>query len=208
MMASLRLFDALPDFGKLPGMTAASQPIESPEPDDIRPPEPDIGSIVQAEVERAEEALAQRLAEEHAAALQSLRIEHAAALADQATALGDVAGKTIAARLVDMETQVVARVTAAVARIVGGMLSDDLQKRSIESLAQAVHSAIADQEAVRIEVRGPQGLFAALADALPDRAGSIDYVERDGFDLTVTVDGDLFETRLGEWSTALSEILA
>ena len=37
--------------------------------------------------------------------------------------------------------------------------------------------------------------------------GNFGYIEAPGFDLSVTIDGNLFETRLSEWSAILSEIL-
>jgi hypothetical protein len=57
-------------------------------------------------------------------------------------------------------------------------------------------------------VRGPQSLFETLSAALGDHAGEFSYVEAPGFDLAVTIDGNLFETRLSEWSAALADILA
>ena len=129
-------------------------------------------------------------------------------MAAQAEQLGEIAGQMIAARFGSMEAEVVDHVTAAVARIVGGILSEDLQKRSIDSLARSRsrrHRATAMRSASRCAARSR--CSPRLSDALPDRVGSIDYIEGDGFDLTVTIDGNLFETRLSEWSAALSEIL-
>jgi hypothetical protein len=207
MMATVRLFDALPDFATQRPRLAADNHAP-PARGEAPTPQPDIGAIVRNEVARAEQALAHRLTEEHEAALLAERERHDRNIAAQAQQLGDIASQMIAARFGSMEAEVVDHVTAAVARIVGGVLSEDLQRRSIETLARSVRSAIADRETIRIEVRGPQSLFEALAASLPERVGSIDYIEGSGFDLTVRVDGNLFETRLSEWSAALSEILA
>ncbi len=208
MMATARLFDALPDFATPRPRLAAENRAPTPVArSDNHAPQPDIGAMVRTEVARAEQALAERLAEEHQSALQAERDQFQRGMAAQAEQLGEIASQMIAARFGSMETEVVDHVTTAVARIVGGILSEDLQKRSIDSLARSVRSAIADRDTIRIEVRGPQSLFTALEGALPDRVGSIDYIEGDGFDLTVRIDGNLFETRLSEWSAALSEIL-
>ncbi|TIR88239.1 MAG: hypothetical protein E5X08_32115, partial [Mesorhizobium sp.] len=103
----------------------------------------------------------------------------------------------------------VAELTAAtVARIIGGVVSDDLQERSIEALARTVSAAIADSEAVRIGVRGPLSLFEPLKASLGDRAANLDFTEAAGFDLTVTIDETVFETRIAEWSASLSEVLS
>ena len=77
----------------------------------------------------------------------------------------------------------------------------------MESLAQSIRAAVEEHETFRIEVRGPQSLFEALQAALGDQAGNFGFVEAPGFDLSVTIDGNLFETRLSEWSAVLSEIL-
>ena len=87
-------------------------------------------------------------------------------------------------------------------------LSDELAKRSLESLAQSIRAAVGDTEAVRIQVRGPQSLFETLQAALGERGGSFDYVEAPGLDLIVSIDGNLFETRLSEWAGAMQEILS
>ncbi len=208
MMATARLFDALPDFATPRPRLAADNQVAPPVARaEARAPQADVGDIVRTEVARAERALGERLAKEHEAALQAERDRFAHGMSAQAEQLGEIASQMIAARFGSMEAEVVDHVTSAVARIVGGILSEDLQKRSIDSLARSVRSAIADRDTIRIEVRGPQSLFTALEAALPDRVGSIDYLESDGFDLTVKIDGNLFETRLSEWSAALSEIL-
>ena len=90
----------------------------------------------------------------------------------------------------------------------GGLVSDDLQKRSLEALARTIGEAVADNEAVRIGVRGPLSLFETLKTALGPRAANLDFVEMPGFDLTVAIDEAVFETRIAEWSAALSEALS
>ena len=62
--------------------------------------------------------------------------------------------------------------------------------------------------AVRIGVRGPLSLFETLQAALGSRAANLDFVEAPGFDLTVTIDEAVFETRMAEWSATLSEALS
>ncbi|TIU24661.1 MAG: hypothetical protein E5W38_30465, partial [Mesorhizobium sp.] len=87
-------------------------------------------------------------------------------------------------------------------------VSDDLQKRSLDALTRTIGAAVADSEAVRIGVRGPLSLFEPLKAALGDRAANLDFTEAPGFDLTVTIDETVFETRIAEWSASLSEVLS
>jgi hypothetical protein len=210
LMAALRLIDALPDFG-----APVHAEREARTPDTVHrpasPPQPpavDIEGMIRAAVARAEEALAARLAAEHEAALQAERKRYAEELQALARSFGDEAGATIAARLAEIERGVGEHVSAAVARLLGGILSGDLQRRSLDSLAKAIAAAVDDADAVRIEVRGPQSLFSGLSTALAGHAASLHHVEADGFDLSVTIDGTVFETRLSEWSAILSEVLS
>ena len=47
-------------------------------------------------------------------------------------------------------------------QIVSSIVSDDLQKRSLDALLGTISAAVADSEAVRIGVRGPLSLFEPL----------------------------------------------
>lgn len=203
-MTALALFDVLEDFG------ARQQPAGSPsarQPEVAATPRPSIDEIVRAEVARAEAAQEERLSLAHAAEMEALRQEHAAAMDAMLRRIGETAGETIALRLGEMEERVSQQAATSAARILGSVLSDELQQRSMESLAKSIRDALAGREAARIEIRGPQSLLGALQVALGERSGSFGFVEAPGFDLSVTIDGNVFETRLSEWSAVLSEIL-
>ena len=139
--------------------------------------------------------------------LDALRQEHAAQVDEIFRAIGETAGETIALRLGEMEDRIGHQAATAAARILGSFLSEELQKRSMESLARSIRAAVEERESFRIDIRGPQSLYEALRKALGDQAGNFGYVEAPGFDLSVSIDGNLFETRLSEWSAVLSEIL-
>ncbi|MEQ1954266.1 hypothetical protein [Mesorhizobium sp. CN2-181] len=205
-MAVLRLIDALPDFGEpaRPDVRAGASVAAPIQP----PPQVNVAEIVRAEVERAEQAMMMRLTVEHEAALLAERQRHDETVEALAQRLGGEAGTAVATRFAELERDVGAHVSDVVARLLGGVLSDNLQKRSLASLARSIEAAIHDTEAVRIDVRGPQSLFAGLSAVLADRAANLHHVETEGFDLSVTLDGTVFETRLSEWSAILSEILA
>lgn len=205
-MSIAALFERLTDFAPHVPEEVETEAPEAPEyPQAV--PEPDIPAIVAAAVADAEDALTARLNDEHAAALEAEREGHAAEIAALGARIGAETGTAIAARIDEMEARVVHLATDAAARIIAGLVSNDIQKRSIEGLATSILAAIADREAVRVKVSGPQFMFDALAAAMGDRAENIDFAESMGFDLSVSIDDNLFETRLGEWSHALSETL-
>lgn len=205
IMTALALFDVLKDFGTRPQQAASAVSPLHAEP--VIPTRPSVEEIVAAEVARAEAALEQRLALTHAAELESLREQNAAEMDGALRRIGETAGEAIALRLGEMEERIGGQAASAAARVLGSFLSDELQKRSMESLAQSIREAVAGRESFRIEIRGPQSLYEALHAALGEKSGHFGYVEAPGFDLSVTIDGNLFETRLSEWSAILSEIL-
>ncbi|MFD2058169.1 hypothetical protein ACFSQT_35335 [Mesorhizobium calcicola] len=207
-MPSAALFDLLPDFGTR--AQRAAQPRATADSDhkpEASTPQADIGRLIAEAVAQAEAALEARLSVAHEAALEAERQANAEEARVFLESLGDDVGKAVSSRIDAMEARVTGLVAATVARIIGGIVSDDLQKRSIEALAGVIREAVGDAEAVRIAVRGPLSLFETLKASLGPRAANLDFVETAGFDLTVAIDEAVFETRMAEWSTTLSEVL-
>jgi len=208
-MPSAALFDLLPDFATR--TQRAGQPRVTADPQhkpETPEPQADIGTLIAEAVAQAEAALEARLSIVHEAALEVERQANAEEARVFLEGIGDDVGKAVSLRIDAMEARVTGLVAATVARMIGGIVSDDLQKRSIEALAGAIREAVGDAEAVRIAVRGPLSLFEILKTSLGPRAANLDFVETPGFDLTVAIDEAVFETRMAEWSTTLSEILA
>lgn len=202
-MAAFALIDALPDFGKR-GSHAGPVPAAMK----TAPPELDTASLVEARIALAEAAVADQLGKEYEAALASEREAQAAELARLSETLGQQAGQLIDARFEEMDRQVADMVATTAARILGSVLSDELQKRALQSLAESIRDAVRDREAVRIRVRGPRSLFEGLTSSLGAVGARVDFTEEPGFDLVAQIDGSLIETRMGEWSAALEKILA
>ena len=208
-MASVALFDLLPDFGTRAQRGAQPQATSEAERKPEAPaPQADIGTLIAEAVAEAEAALEARLAVDHQATLDAERQANAEEAKAFLDSFGGDLGAAVAARIEAMEARLTGLVGATVGRIIGGIVTDDLQKRSIEALARTIGEAVADSEAVRISVRGPLSLFETLKTSLGPRAAQLDFVESPGFDLTVAIDETVFETRIAEWSASLSEILS
>jgi hypothetical protein len=207
-MQSAALFDLLPDFGAR--QPRAEKPaVDLPSPVRHAPPPPiDVDALIADAVALAEAAVEARLTLAHEAALEQERQASAEEARAFLETLGEDVGKKIGERIDAMETRISALVGTTVTRVVGGFLSKDLQRRSLEALAVSIRESIGDAEAVRINVRGPLSMFEALKAALGPRAANLDFVEAPGFDLTIAIDDTMFETRMSEWSAALSEILS
>jgi hypothetical protein len=206
-MAHAALYDLLPDFGAaVPRARApAGEAHHATAPEK---PAIDVEALVARAVADAEAALEARLASAHEQALEAERQKSAEAMQAFLQGMGRDIGEAIAGRIDTLETHVNERAGAAVARIVGNLLGADLQKRSLQALARTVSESIGDRDALRIGVRGPQSMFETLQAALGPRAVHLDFTEAPGFDLTVTLDDTVFETRMAEWAGVLAEVLA
>lgn len=202
-MADRALADFLPDFGAK--VAAAKTVVELPVAHQPAAAEPDLAEIVAAEVAIAEARIRSEMTEAMDAALAAEREAHQAEIAGLQTTFGAEAGARIAAGMDEAETRLAALTAGAAARILSSVLSDDLARRSVESLGVAIREAITDREAVRIKVSGPQSMFETLSASLGPVAARCDFIEAPGFDLTVAIDGTLFETRLAEWSATIGE---
>ncbi|TGU59055.1 hypothetical protein EN790_33640, partial [Mesorhizobium sp. M2D.F.Ca.ET.147.01.1.1] len=156
------------------------------------PPQADIGALIAEAVADAEAALEARLTAAHAAALEAERQANDDAAKAFLESFGGDLGATVKTRIDALEERVAELTGVTIARIIGGIVSDDLQNRSLDALARTINAAIADSEAVRIGVRGPLSLFEPLKAALGDRAANLDFTEAPGFDLTVTIDETVF----------------
>lgn len=209
-MATYALADILPDFGAPPPPRPAQPAVAEPAPKSVRAvvPEEELRSRIEAAVRATEAAVEARLAAAHEQALADAEARHAGELERLRGELGEQAGRIVAERLDRMEADVVALTSAVVARVLGVSLTEDIKRHALDELGRAIVAAVGDREAVRIRIKGPLFLYEALKPGLARFADGIEFSEEPGFDLTVSIDTGLFETRLGDWSSALSEVLA
>jgi hypothetical protein len=206
------LADFLPDFGaerKSAPPSSDRQQIQPPPAagglPSIATPAQDIGALVSAEVALAEARVREEMQSEADAAISAEREQHAAEIAALNEKLGAEAAARISSAIADAEARIAELTAGTAARILSSVLSDELTRKSVAHLAATVRAAIADKDAVRIKVVGPAPLFETLKGALGPAAARCDFAEAPGFDLTVSVEGTLYETRLAEWSAAIGE---
>ncbi|WP_274425769.1 hypothetical protein [Chelativorans sp. YIM 93263] len=212
-MPTLALADALPDFGvaKAPaarpnaGMSpSATSPATAPQ---SRSDEREARKAADA-VAKAEAEVAERLQHEYEEKLSAERQRHKQEIEELQEQLGKNAAETIAARFAGMERQTIDLTSALVARILGVTLSEELQNRAVEHLSRIIAETLTDREAVRISVYGTGFLCEQLRTMLGERSAQVDFVETPGLDLSIHIDESILETRLTEWSEALSEVLS
>lgn len=206
---ALAIADFLPDFAPPPRPVPAAVilPMRSEPPAPAPQPQPapvDVDAIVADAVAKAEADLGRHLEalyEERAAEDRARHEEEMVAL--RATLAVELAGKTAAA-LSSLERQAIEEATSVCARILSQIVDEDVRSRAVEALAGSVRGAIGDADAIRIRVSGPQSLFMPFAAAMGDHARHLEFTESESYDLTVSLDETLFETRLAEWSSALT----
>jgi len=211
-MAALALADVLPDFGsKTPESvnpfgessdTGGFGPRHVAEANAVAE-----AAAMEARLEEARQAVREELSRRYAQEIAVEREHHASELNALRAMLGEEAGAKIAAGLGKIEERVVALTTSVATRILGVSLTEDLQRRSIDQLARLIREAMEDREAVRVRISGAPLLFEALKAALGDRAAGFEFSESESFDLSVSIDESIFETRLSEWSDALAEVM-
>jgi hypothetical protein len=214
LMRALALSDFLPDFAvrslnPQSSGNGVGPLVDHPEPPAAAAPAAaELNALIREVVAKAEAEITGRLSAIYEATLQAERDKHAAELERLQADFGTEIGVRISAQLDELEASVGLVATSLTGRIISSLLTEDIQKRSLESLRRSIVEALRDNDTVRIQVQGPLSLFEPLSAALGERAGSLQYVEAPGFDLTVSIDGNLFETRLCEWSTALAGALS
>lgn len=218
-MGSVALANALKDFGE--AAPAASEafldtrsfpalPEMNLEPMPTFPAvEPvDVDALIAEAVAAAEEQLSDKLAGEHAASLQAERDRHEQDIAELHQQFAEEASTKVLAAVVEMEERLVELTGSVTARILGNFLTEDIRTRSLQKLADLIKDALTDGETARIRAQGSLSFFQALTDRLPGYADQLAFTESPNFDLTVTIDDSVYETRLAEWSAALAEALA
>ena len=204
-MAAVALADLLVDFGAR--QMRAADAVPSQRPVAVAPAQPSVGAMVAAEVARAEAALEERLSKMHSADLQAERERHQSEIAALQLRHGAEMGAAIASACEVLEQRFSESVTAPVTRILARLMTQDLSRRSVASLQAMIAEAMRDRGSVRIVVSGPAPLCEGVGAALGERAASVEFRECEGLDLAVSVDGGLLETRIGEWSAMLGEIV-
>lgn len=209
-MAAQALADLLTDFGNRPHRSppkAVEQ--RAPKLEPISEPQPivDVSAMVAEEVAKAEAAVTERLSAIYEATLEAERKSHAAERDELRRNLGTEAAALIASQFAKAEEELVALTTTAAARILSGILTEQMQQNAIAALSAKIREAIRERDAVRIRVQGPQLLYEALSASLGELANNVEFTERASFDLSVNIDSSIYETRFAEWSAELAGVL-
>ncbi len=203
------LSNALPDFAAAERAPRPPMPErQESAPAVSRTSDAEWQARLNAAVADAEARLREKLGEEHEAALEKLAETHKAELAAVSQDFAATMGAAITAQFQEFEERVTALTSSSAARLLSGVLSEDLAARSVARMAETLRAALEDREAVKITVRGPASLYEPLRKAMGDHAERMRFIEQPGLDLSVSLDETVYETRLAEWAGALAEVVA
>lgn len=207
-MGSPALADLLLDFAARPRPAPPPPVIVQPRIEIAKPPPapepPDVDALIAEAVDKAETALAANLGALYEERTAEDRAKHEAEMAALRGTVAVEFGTRITAAIGELEKRAVDATASVAARILGQLVNDEVASRAVAALARSIRDAIADSDTIRIRVTGPQSLFMPLAAAMGDHARHLEFVEAEGYDLHVTLDETLFETRIAEWSAALA----
>ncbi len=212
MMRSRSLAEALPDFGRAPvtAFTAKAAPRPQPalEPRGSLTSDGEWQARIDKAVADTEARVTTHLLEKHEAALEERAEAHTREMETVSQDFAATMGKAISERFQELEDRVALMTASAAARLLSGVLSDELAKRSIARMETVLRAAVDDRETVRITVRGPASFYEPLRKAMGDHGERMRFIEAPNADLSVSIDETVYETRLAEWSDALAEVIA
>ncbi|MHB2263934.1 hypothetical protein [Aliihoeflea sp. PC F10.4] len=203
------LAEALPDFSRAPVAAFAPKPSRlQPAPIVPQTSDAEWQARLDEAVAEAEARVTTKLQSHHAAELETLAETHSAELKTASQDFAVAMGEAIATRFAELEGRLTELTTASAARLLSGVLSDDLRTRSVARMKDVLQTALEDAEAVKITVRGPAALYEPLRAAMGDEADRMRFIEAPTADISVQIDETVYETRLAEWSGALTEALS
>ncbi|MDP3525799.1 MAG: hypothetical protein Q8S27_14575, partial [Hoeflea sp.] len=118
------------------------------------------------------------------------------------------AGHAIPAAVAARRDSIAAEIAADVEAALAPLIDTAVRARIVAALADEIRGILELEAAGRISLSGPPALVAALREALGPAADRLDSRETDGFEIEVDVDRTRFATRLSAWAEALAESLA
>ena len=97
---------------------------------------------------------------------------------------------------------------AAVTRILAPFLSDELVKRAVDELSQAVARLSAGNSPGLIRIRGPERMLARLRERIGDLSIEVEYVEGEGVEAVVEANATQIVADLRPWADLLASFEA
>ena len=99
------------------------------------------------------------------------------------------------------------RIADILADLLRPLLIDAARRRAIGDLLLAVDTVLLKDQAVKLEISGPEDLQEVLREKLSGRAMSVQFVPRDAPELRVIAGHTVLETQLAGWVAKIEEIL-
>ena len=134
--------------------------------------------------------------------LQQKDFEQQLATARQswATSEGTVLSEAFVHALQDLE----ARLATTIARILRPFLETEVRHAAVAELATTIKTILARDQAIRIEISGPDDLLDVLRSRLADKVTAT-FTTSQGCDVRVVIGQTTLETQLAAWIAAMEE---
>lgn len=174
----------------------------APEPEPI-----DLDAERRAAYVEGHEAAERELRETFEAERQALLDEHARAMDAMRLKFESETARALADGLHRAAGEIALAVSEQAAAAVAPFLSDQVVASAVQDLAEQLSTAILSGEAGAISVSGPAALFEMLKETLGDNAHVLHHVEADDLDLTADVGGTALVTRISAWTASLKKVL-
>ncbi|MCV9998737.1 hypothetical protein OE766_10800 [Pararhizobium sp. YC-54] len=144
----------------------------------------------------------------HQAEIAALNARHAAELEAMRVRCDNEIAAMIHDRFSDMGSQLVTMLSDQTARVLAPVMDGVLLQKSIADLARMITLSIGSGEGVKIVVKGPATLFAALKHHLDDETLIFRHQETADIDLSVEFSDSILVTRMAAWADTVGKVLA
>lgn len=159
--------------------------------------------LEQARLQGAQEARVEA-EREHAAALAAQQAQFDVKLAAERARWVKTEGGRLAELLTTGLRDIEHAIADCVGRVLKPIVSEEVRRGAVSSLAQALQEMIYKGTSQKITVFGPQDLLTVLEAHLEDARSAVRFETSHGTDLVVYADDTVLETRIGAWTRSLS----
>lgn len=139
----------------------------------------------------AEADAAAQLAEQHAAAEQSIAAAREAWTKETGSRMAALIGDAV----VEMEN----RLAEAVELVLRPFLAQAVRAQAIEQLRAVIQDLVGNNPGLSLEVSGPEDLLQAVREYLPPSVAAVSFVANDAVDVQIKAGASLLETRIAAW---------
>lgn len=116
-------------------------------------------------------------------------------------------GAEICQRLANGLVELESRIAESAARILAPFLVEELKRRAVADLLQAVETILSSGADGGLSISGPEDLLQAIRNGLAERQLALAYVPNEACDVRVTLGQTVLEAGLESWIAGIKEAI-